>query len=51
MPDTNTYFDTHVGVWCQYTELSGLGVIVSDEFEFTQDGRCVWLCIRDTGQD
>lgn len=51
MADASNFFRSHVGVWCQFMELGGLGVVVSDEFEFAPDGRCVWRCIRDTGRD
>jgi hypothetical protein len=40
------FYDTHVGVWCEWNDLSRLGVVATDEFQFTADGRFVWLSLR-----
>lgn len=51
MADSSKIFKSHVGVWCEFTDFGGLGVVAEHEFEFEADGRCAWSCLRDTGKD
>lgn len=39
-------YDSHIGVWCDWMDLSGLGVVATDEFEFKENGQFVWLRLR-----
>lgn len=43
MTNTPDRFDSHVGVWCQFEEVPGLGVIPTEEFQFLEDGHFVWF--------
>jgi len=36
-------YDTHIGVWCDWNDLGGLGIVATDEFRFSEEGRFVWL--------
>jgi hypothetical protein len=44
--NSGVIYDTHIGVWCEWSELGGLGVVATSEFQFTSDGRFVWLMLR-----
>lgn len=43
-------YDTHIGVWCDWKEFGGLGIVATDEFQFSADGRFVWLRSRSEGR-
>jgi hypothetical protein len=36
-------YDTHIGAWCDWNDLGGLGIVATDEFRFSEDGGFVWL--------
>ncbi|MBS0205490.1 MAG: hypothetical protein JSS49_21510 [Planctomycetes bacterium] len=43
-------YDTHLGVWCDWNECGDLGIVATDEFLFTADGRFVWRSLRNMGR-
>lgn len=38
-------YESHIGVWCEWDDYEGLGVVASSEFQFTDDGRFVWFSL------
>lgn len=50
MTITTEQFDSHIGTWCQLADVSGLGVIATDEFQFLPDGTFIWFSFVVDGQ-
>lgn len=39
-------YESHLGVWCHWVALSGLGVVACTEIRFDEDHRFEWLSLR-----